>query len=213
MPTADPPHRLSAAVASSRPARQVRAVRGVAAASVATVVAATAHTLAGGGPPPPVLVAVVILLASPVAVALAGRSLALWRLALTVLVSQVLFHMSFAIAAGATGEPAPAHAHHLVGPAWVHTPTASVAWPPAPLMVAGHVVAAIVTVLALHRGERMLRALARGVRGLVGRVVEIPTPASPRSVSPVLANVPDLRSSILSSEKPTRGPPRAAPVL
>ena len=212
MPIADldRPRPAASGVVSRRTARAVRALRGVAAASVTTVVAATAHTLAGGGPPPPALVAVVILLAAPVAVALAGRRLALWRLALTVLASQLLFHASFAIASGATGEPPSGHTHHVVDPTWLTTGTAHAVWPPDPLMIAGHVAAALVTVSALHRGERMLRTLARGVRRLLRPSFETPGPAARRRLAPVAIVVGAARSSILSSDQPRRGPPQAA---
>lgn len=212
MPTATPPHLRAASgeVGSGRATRQIRALRGVAAASVTTLVAATSHTLAGGGPPPPALVGAVILLASPLAVALAGRRLALWRLVVTVLASQLLFHASFAIAAGATGETAPAHAHHLIDPAWIASGPTPVVWPPDPLMIAGHVVGALVTVLALHRGERMLRTLAQGILRLVRPAVDVPRPAKRRTLAAVAIVRGALRSSLLPSDQPRRGPPRAA---
>ena len=64
---------------------------------LATVVAATAHTLAGGGAPSPLFCAVIAALAVPGATALAGPRPALWRTALAVGGSQVLFHAAFAV--------------------------------------------------------------------------------------------------------------------
>ncbi|WP_345802036.1 hypothetical protein AAIB33_02725 [Microbacterium sp. AZCO] len=197
----------SAAPASRRAARQVRALRGAAAASVATIVAATAHTLAGGGAPPPLLVLAVALLASPIAVLLAGRRLALWRLALTVVASQVLFHASFAVASGATGTTI-AHAHHA--DLLQLTPAAVATWPPDPLMLLGHAVAAAVTVAALYRGERMLRALARGILRLVRLRLEAPRPWLPRSLAPARVIVAAARTASFSSEISRRGPPARA---
>ncbi|MFH8250906.1 hypothetical protein ACH3VR_11115 [Microbacterium sp. B2969] len=186
-----------------RAPRAARAVRGVAAASVASLVAATAHTLAGGGAPPPLLVAAVVLLAAPVAVALAGRRLALWRLALTVIASQVLFHLSFAVADGATGRSI-GHLHHaeLIDLAPAHV----AAWPPDPLMIVGHAVATAITIVALYRGERMLRALARGILRLVRHPVEAPHAHFPRSLAPVTVAEPVVRV-FLTSEISRRGPP------
>ena len=39
-------------------------------------------------------------------------------------------------------------------------------------MLLGHALAAIATIVALYRGERMLRALGRGIRRLLGRGVD-----------------------------------------
>ncbi|WP_442575195.1 hypothetical protein ACSBPH_15415 [Microbacterium sp. F51-2R] len=212
MPTATPtpPRAMSREGGPGRTSRQVRALRGVVAATVTTLVAATSHTLAGGGPPSPALVGAVILLASPLAVALAGRRLAVWRLSVTVLVSQLLFHTSFGITLGATGGAAPDHAHHVIDPSWLAAGTTPAVWPPDPLMIGGHVVGALVTVLALHRGERMLRTLAQGILRLVRPAVGIPGPAQRRTLAPVATVVDSLRSSLLPSDQPRRGPPRAA---
>ncbi|WP_106816127.1 hypothetical protein [Microbacterium timonense] len=157
--------------------RHVRALRGSAAAWMATIVAATAHTLAGGGAPSPVFVAVIGILVSPVAMVLVGRRLAVWRAALVVVGGQGLFHASFAMTAGA--DPNASHGHHaahLSGPAIVALPDMP--------MLAAHAVAAVLTVAALYGGERMLRALAAGIRTLFTRAVAIaPRPASPRLVA------------------------------
>ncbi|NLP83752.1 hypothetical protein HF576_07825 [Microbacterium sp. CFH 90308] len=181
--------------------RHVRAVRGTAAAAVATVVAATAHTLAGGGAPAPLLVAAVAILGSPFATALIGRRLSPWRVASAVLVSQVLFHVAFAITAGADpGATAGHHAHHLALPG-----TSAAVLPDGPMTV-GHVLAAIATVLALYFGERMLRALGRGIRSLFARARAIaPRPPVPRLVATVPRPLPRLR--IVLSGLSRRGPP------
>lgn len=181
--------------------RHVRALRGTAAAAVATVVAATAHTLAGGGAPAPLLVAAVAILGSPFATALIGRGLSAWRVASAVLVSQLLLHVAFAVTAGA--DPAATfgpHAHHLALPG-----TAAAVVPDGP-MTAGHMLAAIATVLALYFGERMLRALGRGIRSLLARARAIaPRPAVPRLVATVVR--PQRRVRVVLSGLSRRGPP------
>jgi hypothetical protein len=173
----------------------------VCAAAVATVVAATAHTLAGGGAPAPLLVAAVAILCSPFATALIGRGLSAWRVASAVLVSQVLFHLAFAITAGTDPAATTAsHAHHLALPG-----TAAAVLPDGP-MTAGHVVAAIATVLALYFGERMLRALGRGIRSLFSRARAIaPRPPVPRLVATVPR--PLRQQRVVLSGLSRRGPP------
>ncbi|MBD3943390.1 hypothetical protein IF188_16995 [Microbacterium sp. NEAU-LLC] len=181
--------------------RHVRALRGTAAAAVATIVAATAHTLAGGGAPAPALVAAVGILAAPLAVALAGRRLSVWRVGAIVLASQALFHLAFAITAGA--DPAAPHAHHTTVLAGGVAP---VALPDAPMLVA-HVLAAIATVAGLYGGERMLRALGRGIRSILARARVLGTlPAVPRRLASHRVQVTRPAQAVLSGLS-RRGPP------
>jgi len=159
--------------------RHVRALRGTAAAWVATVVAATAHTLAGGGAPAPALVAAVGILAAPFGVAVVGRRLSAWRIGATVLASQALFHLAFALTTGA--DPSAAHSHHVT--VLLGGGAAPVALPDAPMLVA-HVLAALATVAGLYGGERMLRALGRGIRSMLARArVVVPAPPVPALVT------------------------------
>lgn len=158
--------------------RHVRALRGTAAAWVATVVAATAHTLGGGGAPAPALVAAVGILAAPFGVAVVGRRLSAGRLGAVVLAGQALFHLAFAITAGA--DPTSTHSHHTMVLAGGVTP---VAVPDAPMLVA-HALAAMATVAGLYGGERMLRALGRGIRSILARArVMLPAPPVPALVA------------------------------
>jgi len=155
--------------------RHVRALRGTAATFVATIIAATVHTLAGGGAPSPALVVAVIALGAPFGVALIGRGLSTWRLGAVVLAAQALFHVAFAVTAAADPAAAVTHAHHIAatlggGPGMLI--------PDAP-MLAGHVLGAIATVIGLRGGERMLRALARGIRSVFARVRPLARPATP----------------------------------
>jgi hypothetical protein len=180
----------------------VRALRGTAAAWIAVVLAATAHTLAGGGPPSPAIVAAVGILAAPFAVALAGRRLALWRVGATVLASQAIFHVAFALTAGA--DPAAAHGHHLThlggGPGGV------VLLPDAPMLIA-HVLAAVATVGGLYGGERMLRALGRGIRCVFTRAVDVgPRAPLPRQLA-VSAGPRRTPARTVLSDLSRRGPP------
>ena len=184
--------------------RHVRVLRGAAAAWVATVVAATAHTLAGGGAPSPALVAATGILATPFAVALAGRSLSAWRIAATVLAAQALFHVSFALTAGTDAASGPVHGHHVAlsgGGALA----ASVV--PDEAMLAGHLVASAVTVIALIRGERMLRALGRGIRSLFSQLSAIaPRPAVADAIR-TPTRVTRVFGRVVLSGLSRRGPP------
>ncbi len=181
--------------------RHVRALRGTAAAWVATVVAATAHTLGGGGAPSPAFVAAVGILAAPFAVALIGRRLTAWRTGATVLASQALFHVAFAVTADA--DPAALHGHHVTH---LGGDLSTVVLPDAP-MLAAHVLAALATIAALYGGERMLRALGRGIRSLFSRAQAVaPRPTAPR-LSAASAAPLGLAARIVLSDVSRRGPP------
>lgn len=183
--------------------RQLRTLRGAAAAWVATVVAATSHTLAGGGAPAPALIGVIGVLAWPVGIALVGRRLSAWRVASAALTSQLLFHAAFALTAGADPAASAGHTHHgatavLAGPA-----SFSLDAP----MVLAHLIAAVATVAGLYGGERMLRALGRGIRSLVRRAVaRVARPLAARQVTtPAPVGVRPLRAVL--SDLSRRGPP------
>jgi hypothetical protein len=184
--------------------RHVRALRGAAAAWVATIVAATAHTLAGGGAPAPALVAAIGILVAPFAVALIGRTLAAWRVATVVVAAQGLFHVAFALTADADASPASVHSHHFLA-SHPHALAGAVA-PDAP-MLAGHLLAAAVTVLALFHGERMLRALGRGIRSMFSRLDLV----APRPPAPHRAPTPSDQARavvrVVLSDLSRRGPP------
>lgn len=183
--------------------RHVRTLRGSAAAWVATIVAATSHTLAGGGAPAPLLVGVVGILAWPVGIALVGRRLSVWHVGAAVVASQVLFHVAFAIAARADPAAATGHLHHLVLDGGGHA--AAVA-PDVPMLLA-HALAAVATLLGLYGGERMLRALGRGIRSVLQRV-EIALLA-PRAAArrPVVGRALAPSLGFVLSDLSRRGPP------
>lgn len=184
--------------------RHVRALRGVTAAWIATIVAATAHTLAGGGAPSPALIAATGVLATPFAVALVGRRPAAWRIASVVLAAQALFHVAFAMTAGADASAdASAHVHHFTALGSSAPPGVV---PDAPMLV-GHVLAAGATVLALFSGERMLRALGRGIRSVLSRARSVATrPSSPRLVAAPTVPIRAVAAVALSGLS-RRGPP------
>ncbi|WP_249354198.1 hypothetical protein [Microbacterium sp. 2FI] len=186
--------------------RHVRALRGAVGASIATLVGATAHTLAGGGAPSPGVVAAVAILAWPLAVLLAGRRLSAWRVGATVLASQALLHVAFSLTASADHVRRVAHDHQAAGASDLLAGAEMSGLLPDPVMLAGHVLAAAATMLALYGGERMLRALGRGIRSVLGRsstpaLRPLTLPSIPASAPPVHAG------AVLLSDASRRGPP------
>ena len=152
--------------------RQIRVVRGVAAAVVATFVALLSHLIAGGEVPGPLGILVPLVASTWPAVLLAGRRLSLWRLSLSVAISQALFHMMFMLGAAYGGAGA-APSHHAHGFEQILLSSAqpgavAAAMHADPLMWFWHGVAAVVTIAMIHRGERALLRL----RELAARIVE-----------------------------------------
>lgn len=196
-----------------RPSRLPRVLRGGIAASVATWAALLSHVSAGGEIPGWLGIAVPLVLSLAVCTALAGRRLSLVRLALAVTGSQLIFHTLFVV--GAVTPSGTSHAHHLLP---MTDAAATAAMHVDPLMWAMHGVAAAVTTLVVHRGERAARTLlavaadiARWVRRRILAAVlalgALDLPALP--VAPDAA--PVLRSIVLRTAA-GRGPPRALAV-
>lgn len=186
--------------------RHVRALRGIAASAITVLLAATAHTLAGGGAPSPFLVFVAATLAAPPAVLLVGRRPSLVRTSAAVLVAQAVFHTAFALFGSASGvrftSGVGAHAHMAT-----HMVTTGSAPMTHDSMSAAHIVAALLTIAALHRGERMLRAVGRGIRRLLPlRIIQAPRPPAVRVVRATFTP-PSVPAAIFVSAVGRRGPP------
>lgn len=132
-------------------------LRGSAAATVAIFAALAGHVSAGGEMPGPLGIIVPWLLSLMVSVLLAGRRLSVIRLSLSVAISQSLFHVLFVLGAIAPATSLGGHVHGSVPLPLAEGALATVA--PDAAMWLGHLIAAAVTVAALHRGERLLLAL------------------------------------------------------
>lgn len=196
--------------------RSLRTLRGVVAATVATLTALFSHVTGGGEVPGLLGLAVPLVLSVPVCVALAGRGLSLARLAVSVGVSQLLFHALFEIG-GAAGPGGAAHAHGGlidVSAATAHAGGHDASMSTGTAMGVAHLLAAVVTIAALHRGEALLIAVAATTAHLVTRLVRVPVapvPASPpvrRSSSALRAILP-VAADVLADAVPRRGPPAA----
>ena len=194
--------------------RHLKALRGVIAAAVATFVALVSHVAAGAEMPGPLGILIPFALALPVTILLAGRSLSLLRLSVAVVISQALFHALFVFgtvdlvvhtghahhgqAAELPAGPGTAHAHSLLDST--------------PEMMLAHLAGAVVSIVALHSGERSLRALLRIGRGVLrfdrARLLLSPPPEKP---APRIRAVAVSTRRCPTSRHPrthlTRGPP------
>jgi hypothetical protein len=198
---------------SSRAGRAQRVSRGIAAAAVATFLATVSHASVGSQLPPTSNVALALSLAAPVCVLLAGRAMSWWRLSAAVVLSQALFHGILTLDLRGDGV-AVGSAHHggataLLDAAATHEVAAHAGH--SPWMWAAHALAAVVTILALGRGERAVQAIVRFViaalsmmrplRGLGPRTDAVPAAPAPLLLTTAM--------TVLSSMR-HRGPPRAA---
>jgi hypothetical protein len=167
--------------ASRRPA----VLRGFAGSTLAIFVALAGHVSAGGAMPGPLGIVVPWVLSLMVCVLLAGRKLSVVRLSASVVLSQILFHTLFVLGTITPSGGGGGHVHGapLEIPAASSTATALVA---DGAMWLGHAIAALVTIIALHRSERLvlsLRDLAvQAVRWIRRRfdVIDI-RPVAPRA--------------------------------
>jgi hypothetical protein len=203
--------------------RWARFARGWVAAAFSTFVAALSHTLGGGAVPGMLGVILSLAFAGIVCIGLCGRTLSFWRVGVSVVVSQLIFHGLFSLGrTGGTLLAAPGgpdgmvlggHQHGAVefaqgaaDAAVVHGHAVSVMW-------FAHGIAALVTVVALRHGEAAfwgLLANARLVlRRAVARAAVIMPPAIPRQ-SPASESVLLLLNRVLVlAAMRHRGPPLA----
>lgn len=209
--------------------RGARVARGFAAASVATLVAALFHMAGGGLAPSALALTLSVVFSSLGSIALVGKRVAVWRLSLSVLVSQFLFHALFTLSPSATfsGMPADGHLHAgmhltLVPGSTSATSATSAAGMTMPAMIFGdnpwmwlsHTVAALLTIAALLHGERTLLAVARFAFFVLGRLVDhvaAVRPALQRRLStPVVDATRAVRrlDTVLDGRR-RRGPPAA----
>ncbi|AGW42570.1 hypothetical protein O159_26600 [Leifsonia xyli subsp. cynodontis DSM 46306] len=195
--------------------RGARVVRGFAAAGVATLVAALFHVAGGGQAPSAVALTLSLTFSSLACIALAGKRLALWRLALSVLLSQFLFHALFSLSPSESFSGMPAGGHFHAGMHLTLLPGA--ATDPA-LVVEGwamwlaHIAAAALTIVVLRHGEHTFWAVcgfaSYRLRRFFDRVAgPCPTAAgtSRGRVEPVPLTLPSPRAVLGGMRH--RGPP------
>ncbi|RFA15347.1 hypothetical protein B7R21_04850 [Subtercola boreus] len=182
-----------------------RTLRGLVAACFATFVAAFSHVAVGGTAPGIVGLSLGIAFAALACVALAGRSLSVLRISIAVGLSQLVFHLVFSLG-GPSATTAVMSGHHGGAVSFVTDPTAaataaasSAAAGGGSLSMAGdalmqghswmwaaHAAAALVTVLALVRGESSVRGLIRSATLRLRMLVALPF-VEPRAVGASVA--------------------------
>lgn len=200
--------------------RWARVARGLTAAAFAVFVAAFSHIAVGGPAPSPFAVAVSLVISGMLCTILAGRTRSLWRLAFAVGVSQFLFHGLFS-GLGAPGaaahQIAAAHemgaAHqvavaHQMGTMTMDAPAA--AHHDALAMWLAHVVAGVITIVALRYAGTAFWGVADTARLLFAHLVGLLVPVipAPRPLAAIAGSsfLPrDL--ALLLSPMRHRGPP------
>lgn len=193
--------------------RATRVIRASVAASIATFVALFSHVAAGGTMPHWLGIAVPWVLSLAVCTVLVGRALSLPRLSVAVVLSQLLFHLLFVLGAdsgAATDGAATGHVHGL--------PTLDLA-AASPVVTAdvsmwlAHLAAAVFTVAALYRGERLVIRLGDLARELLAwlrrRILsgDIVLPVVAEKPGLVRLTAEPLRSARVVSLVRRRGPP------
>ena len=196
--------------------RWARFARGWIVAAVSTFVAALSHTVGGGAVPGLLAVVVSLAFAGIVSIALSGRTLSTWRLTAAVLVSQLIFHGLFSLGSAGgtlvTTDAASAHANHAGSIAVSALPAGTMSGTDHGLMMTlAHIVAAVVTVIALRFGERAFWGLfttaAVALTALVKVIVLTPIPSIPRSIPALSTFLPPRDLLVLLSPMRHRGPP------
>lgn len=188
-----------------------RLTRGAFAAVISTGVALASHLAAGGTTPGPLGVLIPLLLSFSVCAVLAGVSLPWLRLSGSVAVSQVLFHTLFSLGTAAPGPTVALHDHSagagmVVGEAHM---THGGPW-----MVLAHMVAGIVTVLALRHSESIVARLTTVVFRVLARWrPDMPSASgivrpTRLTITPVHRVVPTVRFDLGGLSR--RGPPALA---
>lgn len=192
-----------------RPSRRIPLLRGFVGASFATFVALASHVWVGGGMPGMLGIAVPWLLSLTVCTLLAGRRLSVVRLSASVLASQLLFHALFVLGSITPAGGLSPHVH-AVAPLSVSGEVVIV--PEDAGMWIAHGIAAVLTIIVLHRGELIVRTLLSVASDLavwLGRIVPaavLVAPGEPLQRRWAMSAVPVPRCR-LRAQMHRRGPP------
>jgi len=141
--------------------RWSRVLRGLGAGTAATLVAAASHSVAGGRVPGALGITLALFFSVIVSIALSGRGLSAVRLAASVVVSQLAFHVVFSTIGGAAEVVTLGHHSQTVVSGMDSVAHASDG------MWLAHAAAALVTTLALVFGERAFYGLRDTARMLL----------------------------------------------
>jgi len=189
--------------------RWARFARGWAVALFSTLVAAGSHVAAGGGMPHLASLALALAFAGIVSIALTARRLSTARTAVSVVVSQAVFHGLFATIGGANGTVT-GDGHHrgivIAAGASAAAVTLSLG------MLLAHAVAAVLTIAALRGAGSVFWGLADLVARFVRTLLPDASPAPIATAAPrhpvSRADAPSFALLLVSSLR-YRGPPVA----
>jgi hypothetical protein len=201
--------------------RMTRLVRGSVAATFATFVALFSHVAGGGTLPSAAALSLSLAFALLVCMLISGRSASLWRSAVSIGLSQFVFHAVFSTMgvpsapAAVSGDAAMLGMHSGMQQAGTlsASATASVVHS-SPSMWIAHAVAAVITVAAFGLGERAWAGLGVTARGILAILIPafcsspIALPGAPNRV-PLQLDVVALASRVFLSSLRYRGPPAA----
>ena len=164
--------------------------------------------------PGPLGIVVPWILSLMVCVLLAGRTLSVTRLSVSVGVTQFLFHVLFVLGTITPSGQVSGHVHGAALALPASLPLSEAAAADASMWV-GHAIAAVITVAVLHSGERMLLGLRdlavrviRWLRRRLGVVVFAQQPSAP-GTQIVTADDGALPSPPFLATLRRRGPPLA----
>ena len=185
--------------------RAARSLRGLGAGTTATVVAAVSHGLAGGTFPGLAGIALALAFSAIVSIAFVGRRMPVLRLAASIVLSQLAFHIVFSTL-GNAAEVVVTEGHHGA----VSVTGTQIISHAGPLMWLAHGIAAALTLLALVYGERALIGLREVGRMLLSRVLapaRVARPTTlPRVARPLLTPVARKTRELIAACG-LRGPP------
>ncbi|MGK2938172.1 MAG: hypothetical protein ACSLFR_10280 [Solirubrobacteraceae bacterium] len=190
--------------------RWARFVRGWVTTGFAVFVAAFAHVAGGGHAPDWLAVAVSLAFAGILCVPLAGKTLSLPRLTISVAGAQAVFHTLFALAGGQGHAITTGHHGAVI---FTATALAEHGDDGAQSMTLAHVIAAVITIVALRFGESAFWGIvARAKAGMPRLRTHSPvafaqpasTPAPQRELAPT-------RLRELAASVSRRGPPALLP--
>lgn len=197
--------------------RSARAVRGLLTAAFSVFVAAFSHVAAGGQTPGTLGVIVALAFSTMVSVILAGKTLSLARLTASVILSQLLLHLLFSVGAAGSTFVVSGGSHHGGTVSIQPLATAAVShagMPGGEWMWVAHACAALVTIIALRRGEKAFwglleQAKNRLVAVLFAWISISPVPVE-RSVvrAAVERNLLRTDLGVVLSSMRRRGPPQ-----
>lgn len=186
--------------------RSQKLVRGWSVAFVSTSAPVLSHTFAGGNFPPLILWALCTALSALFCVGLAGIKMPRAALAVSIALSQGIFHTLYSHAGSVVLQNAGHELHHaghlaIAGGAHQHSDS--------PLMSFAHSIAALATYAMVRQADRLIAGITHLAQNPWRRVTGLKAlPSLPRPMK-VLAGYLDapLVSRLLVSTWTTRGPP------